>query len=370
MVTLKLRSLVTGEKGIALPLLTIILASSIFFADTLTNAEIAVAVLYVAVVLMSARFCDQRGVLFVAAGCLILTILSYLLTASGVKQVGLINTGISLLAIALTAYLTIKIESVKFKASALADAERLRNALLGSVSHELRTPLASILGGVSILAESSSVVNDPRVASLAKDIRDEAVRLNADIQDLLDAARITSHDLLIHRDWTDPADILDAAVGRMRLRYPHRQIDLSVDRNLPLLEVDPVLVEQALGQIISNAVKFSAAPTTIGITASCERQNLIITVEDHGVGLTADEKGKLTQRFFRGTRHVGKVPGSGLGLWIADTFISSSGGTLDAESAGEGHGTTIRISFPIPVTNDKEESLHQTRNVRADDKSD
>ncbi len=353
-----------GEKSVTLPVLTILLAATIFIADTITNLEIAAPVLYVAVVLMAARFCTRRGVLLVTGGCAILTTVSYLLTVTGsklsyllpasdAKQLGLINTAISLLALGLTAYLTLKIESVKSAADILANAEKLRDALIGSVSHELRTPLASILGGVSILAETPAVTTDPRSASLANDIRNEAERLNADIQNLLDAARITSHGLLIRRDWTDPSDILDASIQRMRIRYPNRRFEISFSDDLPLLEIDPVLVEQALSQIISNAVKFSPSGSPINIAAYTEERNFIISVHDYGVGVTIDEKSKLTERFFRGPRHVGKIPGSGLGLWIADTFVKSSGGALTIESAGEGQGTTIKFSFPIPASNDE-----------------
>ena len=69
-------------------------------------------------------------------------------------------------------------------------------------------------------------------------------------------------------------------------------------------------------------------------------------VADEGVGLTKDEKTRLTERFFRGARHIEKIPGSGLGLWIATTFVASSGGTLVALSEGEGQGTIIKIAFP------------------------
>ncbi len=206
---------------------------------------------------MTARFCTRRGVVLIAAGCMVLTIISYILSSTGAKQAGLINTGISLLAIGLTAYLALQIESAKSAANTLAESEQLRNALLGSVSHDLRTPLVSILGGASILAERASVMNDSRAAVLAKDIRDEAMRLNSDIQNLLDAARINSQGLLTRRDWTDATDVLNAGIERVRLRYPDRRFDLSHGDTIPLLYVDPVLVEQALSQIFSNAVKFS-----------------------------------------------------------------------------------------------------------------
>lgn len=348
------------KSSIVLPIIAIALTVAIFAADTLTDLEIAAGVLYVAVVLMSVRFCERRGVIHVALGCLVLIVFSYFLTPAGTKQAGLINTAISLLAVVLTTYLSLKIESARATAKTLAEADQLRDALIGSVSHELRTPLASIFGGVSILAETPTIVKDKRLASLTKGIRDEAMRLNNDIQNLLDAARITSKGLHSCRDWTDPTDIIDAAVERIGLRYPNYRIELDLGRNLPLVHVDPVLVEQALGQIIANAAKFSPPTSTIQIAANVENQQLIISVSDEGAGLTVDEKTRLAERFFRGQRHVGKISGSGLGMWIANTFIASSGGTLEALSPGEGKGTTIRIVFRIsPHTNEDETEIQE-----------
>ena len=114
-----------------------------------------------------------------------------------------------------------------------------------------------------------------------------------------------------------------------------------------------MLVEQALGQVISNAAKYSPPSSTVKVAADVENWQLVITVCDEGAGLTVDERGKLTERFFRGERHIEKITGSGLGMWIANTFIMGSGGTLEALSPGEGEGTTIRIVFPILPHSDK-----------------
>ena len=149
MIKMKLTSYFTAlQSPLVLPIVTIALTLAIFTGDTLTDLEIAAPVLYVVVVLMSVRFCDRRGVIRVALGCMTLTVLSYFIAATGLKQAGLINTAISLLAVGLTTYLALKIESARSMAKAIAEADQLRDALIGSVSHELRTPLASILGGV------------------------------------------------------------------------------------------------------------------------------------------------------------------------------------------------------------------------------
>ena len=121
---------------------------------------------------------------------------------------------------------------------------------------------------------------------------------------------------------------------------------------MPNVAKDPRLaslaaVELALSQIIANAAKFSNPPSTIKVSAFVKHGELLISVHDDGVGLTTEERIKLSERFYRSQRHIGKIPGSGLGLWVANTFITSSGGKLEATSPGESKGTTIRILSPI-----------------------
>jgi len=336
------------KNGIFLPLTTFVLALAIFALDTLTRTEITASMLYVSVVLLSVRFCTTRGTVAIAVTCMLLTVVSFLMTTRFHlvwSSPMLINSALSLIVQGVTTYLALKIEAVRDAARDLAETNQLRDALLGSVSHELRTPLTSIVGGVSVLADASVLAQDKRLTSLAKGIRDEAMRLNADIQNMLDAARISSKGLQARQDWTEPSDVIGAAIDRVANRYG-RKIEFEGAQNLPLVHLDPVLVEQALGQIIANAAKFSPPESKIAVSANVEDRKLVVSVGDTGVGLTATEKSHITERFFRGERHLGKIPGSGLGLWIADTFISASGGRLKALSAGEGQGTTIQVIFP------------------------
>jgi len=336
------------KTSVFLPLLTLTIAVAVFVLDTVTGTEITASMLYVSVVLLSVRFCTTRGTVIIAAVCMLLTVGSLLLSARyrlDWSYPVLVNTGMSLVVQTVTTYLALKIEAVRDAARDLAETNQLRDALLGSVSHELRTPLTSIVGGVSVLADAPSLAQDKRLTSLAKGIRDEAMRLNADIQNMLDAARITSKGLQARQDWTEPSDVIGAAIDRVANRYG-RRIEFEGAQNLPLVHLDPVLVEQALGQIIANAAKFSAPESKIVVTAEVEDKQLVVSVGDKGVGLTADEKSHITERFFRGERHLGKIPGSGLGLWIANTFIGASGGWLKALSAGENQGTTMQVIFP------------------------
>jgi two-component system sensor histidine kinase KdpD len=228
-----------------------------------------------------------------------------------------------------------------------SQTDQLREALIGSVSHELRTPLASILGAATVLSAAPALQGEKKLQALVHDVRDEAVRLNNDIQNLLDATRISSDGVKPHIEWADPEDILNSAIERCRNRLADRRIVLDLPHDLPLVHVDPVLVQQALVQIFDNAVKYSHAGSRIAVGARTQDGRMLISVRDEGAGLTAAEHSKMWDRFVRGERHAATTSGSGLGLWIANAFIATNGGKMTAVSEGPGLGTTVSIELPV-----------------------
>jgi two-component system sensor histidine kinase KdpD len=228
-----------------------------------------------------------------------------------------------------------------------SETELLREALIGSVSHELRTPLASILGAATVLSQAPPVRNDERLTSLAGVVRDEAERLNNDIQNLLDATRISREQIKPRMEWIEPTDIVNSALERRRRRLLGHSVSLDVDSNLPFIYVDPVLIEQAFAQVVDNAAKYSPSGSNIIVAAKRNGHGLVLSVKDTGLGLTEEENAQVGDRFFRGARHAATASGSGLGLWIAKAFVSANGGKLEATSAGANLGTTIAIRLPI-----------------------
>jgi two-component system sensor histidine kinase KdpD len=228
-----------------------------------------------------------------------------------------------------------------------SQTDQLREALIGSVSHELRTPLASILGAATVLSAAPALRQEKKLTALVLDVRDEAERLNNDIQNLLDATRISSDGIKPHVEWADPADIINSAVERCRHRLLDRRLTLNVPPDLPLIHVDPVLVQQALVQIFDNAVKYSEPKSRIEVSARTQEGHLDISVTDQGAGLTTTEAVKIWDRFARGERHAATTSGSGLGLWIANAFIGANGGKISATSEGPGLGTTVSIELPV-----------------------
>jgi K+-sensing histidine kinase KdpD len=233
------------------------------------------------------------------------------------------------------------------KANVRLESEILRTALLGTASHELRSPVAAILGTASVLDQMPALHGDEKVRSLLDGMHLEAKRLEGDIQNLLDTARITDTGVTPRRVLTDPADILTGAIRQRSHRLASHRLTVEVDPKLALVNVDPVLLEQAIGQLIENAVKYSPVGSGIAIVARIEEGHVVLAVTDQGVGLTEEEASHLFRRAYRGRRHLGNVPGLGLGLWIARTFVAVNGGTLSADSPGPGRGTTMSIRLPF-----------------------
>jgi two-component system sensor histidine kinase KdpD len=230
-----------------------------------------------------------------------------------------------------------------------AETEQFREALIGSVSHELRTPLASILGASTVLSAAPEITANPRLESLAGVIHDESVRLNAEIQNILDASRISSNGLQVKLEWSEPADFVNAALERCRHRLAKHKIDVDMPDELVLLHVDSVLMERALGQILDNAAKYSPGASLITLNGRRESDNFVLTVSDEGAGLDPNDRSLLGQKFFRGKRSAQSTSGLGLGFWIANAFVAANQGSVEASSEGADRGMVVKIRLPLSM---------------------
>jgi K+-sensing histidine kinase KdpD len=211
----------------------------------------------------------------------------------------------------------------------------------------LRSPLTSILGSCSVLHQIPAIANDRRAKSLVEAVADQAGQLDGEIRDLLNATRITAKGVHPQLTWTDPTDIISNALKQKERRLASHWVRLDVARDVPLVHVDSILVEQAFGQLLENAAKYSPLGSEIKISSRCDGDQVVLSVHDQGSGLTPDEKQQLGKRSFRSDRHALGACGSGLGLWIASTFIAANGGSLCAESAGPNLGTTMSLRLPM-----------------------
>jgi K+-sensing histidine kinase KdpD len=259
------------------------------------------------------------------------------------NTVQVVDLALFILVSAFTGHLAARVRRARMR----EQADMLREALIDSVSHELRTPLSTIVGAASVLAQSPEIAPNARLSPLVQGLREEADRLNEHIQNLLDASRISSEGIRPQPEWIDPGDVVNAAVDRKRRQLEGHELQVAVADDLPLVHVDATLVEKALGQLIENAAKYSPTGSLIEIRAEPAGRSVAIAVEDKGSGLSADERGRIWDRFYRGSRHTDSVAGSGLGLWIARAFMRACGGTIEASSAGVGQGATFTLKLPV-----------------------
>jgi K+-sensing histidine kinase KdpD len=225
-------------------------------------------------------------------------------------------------------------------------AQLLRDAFHGTLSHELRSPLAAIRGSASVLDSMPLIRRDDRIHSLVEAISDEVADLDGFIQNLLSATRLTASGVSPRLEWADPRDIVDAAIQRRERRLSAHKVEVEFAEELPLVNVDSGLIEESFGQLLENAAKYSPSGSTIAVSARAERGRVILAVSDQGVGITPDEQQQLGRRSFRSQRHQATIPGSGLGFWIASTFVRANGGTIDMSSRGHGLGATASIALP------------------------
>ncbi|AKL64323.1 MULTISPECIES: sensor histidine kinase [Streptomyces] len=237
------------------------------------------------------------------------------------------------------------------KSRELAEANRIRTALLAAVSHDLRTPLAGIKASVSSLRSDDVEWSEDDKAELLEGIEDGADRLAALIGNLLDMSRLNTGTVVPLIRETDLDEVVPMALGGV----PEDSVDLDIPETLPMIAVDRGLLERAVANIVENAVKYSPDGQPVNVTASALHERVELRVVDRGPGVPDEAKHRIFEPF---QRH-GDAPrgaGVGLGLAVARGFTEAIGGTLTAEDT-PGGGLTMVITLPIaggapPVTAD------------------
>lgn len=229
------------------------------------------------------------------------------------------------------------------------ETERLRNALLSSVSHDLRSPLASMIGAAGTLSSYGEQLPREERHQLLEAILGEGQRLDRYIQNLLDMTRLGHGTLKLNRDWVDAAEIVAAAVTRLRKLFPEQRVDTVLPPDTVLLFVHPALIEQALFNILENAARFSPPGEAVRVIAYTADERLLIDVADRGPGIPEDQRARIFDMFYSVARGDRAPQGTGLGLAICRGMIGAHGGHVEA-LPGVAAGTTIRVALPLPAT--------------------
>lgn len=227
------------------------------------------------------------------------------------------------------------------------EVERLKDEFLASVSHELRTPLTSILGYAEALNAGDFGQLGADQSEFVAVIERNAHRLTRLVDDLLLTARIESHALELNYEDVDVAALVADCAQSVTPYAESRGVQLVLDTEPLTLRADTLRLSQLLTNLLSNGVKFTPDGGTVTVRTSSEDGAGVIEVEDNGMGIPADEQGKLFERFFRtSTAHRRSIEGTGLGLVIAKAIAERHGGRIEFESQ-VGEGTTFRVELPL-----------------------
>lgn len=329
----------------------VVLLIGIFVFDTVTDLEIAGAVFHVAVILLAIGWLPTRRIIALAGACIVLTVISFALTPSGVHEAGLINTAISVAAIAIVTWLGVKraaAETAAFEArSQLERMARVTNlgALTASIAHEINQPLAAVATSGAACGRwlDQTPPNLDKARGAVDRIVADANRASAVIARIRGLARREPP----RRDRLDLNEAITEAVDRARSEIDRSGVTLRLDLtpDLPPVLADAVQIQQVAGNLLLNAIEaMEKVPTgrrSIEIRSFAESPGRVaFAVEDTGAGLPPGAQEQVFEAFW-----TTKDGGVGIGLAISRSIVEAHGGHISAASGLRG-GAAFLVSLP------------------------
>ena len=230
-----------------------------------------------------------------------------------------------------------------------AETDHLRSALLTSISHDLKTPLAAVFGAAGTLRDLANALSDAQKADLLATIIDESDRLNRFIANLLDMTRLESGAVVPNTALHDVGEVVGSALERAGKILANHRVEVSLAADLPMLDIDAVLFEQALFNLLDNAAKYSAPGTLIHIRGWQDASTVSLQIIDEGEGIPSSDLAHIFEKFFRVQKSDQVRAGTGLGLAIARGFVEAMGGTLTAANRTDRTGAVLTIKLPVPA---------------------
>ncbi len=337
----------------ALVAFSLLLAGVIFVIDTVTPLEIAIAVFYTVIVLLSVSYAQRRGVILISVACMVLTGISYFLSFRGTMQSGLVNMGISLSAIAATTYLALKIESARQSMQEarehLAHASRVTalGELSASIAHEVNQPLAAIITSGNACKRWLSNDQAPRLdkANMAVDrMINDAQRASDIIVHVRDLARKRTP----HRENVDMTRLVTETLALTRTELSRHNISLLLDcrESRRYVKGDRIQLQQTLLNLILNAIEAmsqsaGAPKRELQVSTYLDQSHVHIRIADTGPGIPAAQKTGIFEAF-----RTSKPNGLGMGLAIVSSVVESHGGAIMV-SDNQPQGAVFDIQLPL-----------------------
>lgn len=222
-------------------------------------------------------------------------------------------------------------------------AEALRSSILAALSHDLRTPLTALVSQAETLQMGK--LPPARQAALLETLRQQALNLSRQMNNLLDMARLASGPVELKKAWQPIDEVVGVTLQQARSQWPQREFVTQVSPNVPPVNIDAVLFERALWNLLDNAAKYSPPDTPVSVDVGCAAGYLWLAVCDVGAGIDPADAARLFAAFQRG-QVESHIAGTGLGLSIAHSIVKAHGGEIDAVPRTTG-GSCFTIRLPL-----------------------
>lgn len=235
-------------------------------------------------------------------------------------------------------------QELSAQVEAAKESERLRTTLLDAMAHEFKTPLTSVLAATTSLLSNPDQPAETRT-ELLRVADEEAHRLEDLITDAVEMGRLDTAHIRVNPQLTDARNLVQDVVQSMRHTIDGRSVTVAAEEPTPAL-VDPRLMKLAIKQVLDNALKYSSPETAVAIHVSSGGGRLSIAITDSGQGIPPAEQARIFDRLYRSPAMQHTIPGSGLGLSIAQSIVQAHHGNISVASRpGE---TTFRLTLPLP----------------------
>jgi NtrC-family two-component system sensor histidine kinase KinB len=230
----------------------------------------------------------------------------------------------------------------------LLEADRLKNEFIMAASHELRTPLTGMVMSLKLLGERLAPKADDEERELLETADEEARRLRALVEDLLDLSKITSGRLQLEARRTSVADLVEPALISIRAQIEAKGVSLTtwLPESLPEVATDPQKVAWVVANLLSNAMRYTDAGGEITISARKVGDAVHLSVKDSGPGIPAEHQARIFDPFVQVRTEGHAQGGLGIGLTLARSIVHAQGGTIWVESS-PGEGSTFSFTMPL-----------------------
>jgi two-component system sensor histidine kinase KdpD len=237
-----------------------------------------------------------------------------------------------------------KAREITARAEVTRENEQLKSTLLDALAHEFKTPLTSIKAAATTILSRNKL--DEMEQDLLTVVDEETDRLNSLVSEAIELARVGAGPVKLHRQLCSPGELISSATAQLRRLMEGRVLEITVERDLPIIEVDRGLTELALRQLLNNALKYSPPSSLIQIKAECQDDVIVIGVSNAGPAIPEAEQNLIFEKFYRGRDVRARIPGTGMGLAIARDIVEAHGGRIGLKSES---GKVVQFSFTLPI---------------------